>query len=120
MPWYKNDKAGFLGLNHKGGAAPRVIEPGAIFEAEKSDIPEHYFAEKWIAEAQAPAGSVKVAAVDVPKTPPAPDSETAKTGSGQFTGPAPVQGSGTSVLESATDKEASESGAYTHDPKRRK
>jgi hypothetical protein len=115
MPWFKNDQARVLGLSFKADAGnPRLLQPGEVFEANQEDIPKHYLDNKWVIPAEAPKSGTTTAAApgDQPQSPPDAGSATAQTGSGQFTGPDPVQGSGTSVLESSTDKEAQDSGAY--------
>ena len=131
MPWYKNTQARVIGLSYKADGAPRLVQPGEVFEASETDIPAPWLEQKWFEQTQAPATTTTVTvttttgagALDQPHSVPDANSATAITGSGQFTGPEPVQGSGTSVLESATDKEAAESGAYDRDAhiaKRRK
>jgi hypothetical protein len=91
MPWFKNSKPSRLGLSFPGDGAPRVVEPGEVFEAKAEDIPQSYLDQK----------------------------PTEQTGSTQFEGPEPVQGSGTSVLESSTDKEAQDSADVHRSGRRR-
>ena len=110
MPWSRNDKPSVIGLSGKAGSSPRHIEPGATFEAAEDEIPKSYLDQKWIVPTDAPKEGTSTTAQDQPKSPPTGD--TAGTGSGQFTGPEPVQQSGTSAYESTTDSEMAESGAY--------
>lgn len=107
MPWYRNDAPRVLGLNYRTpkpdekspevSANPRTVAPGEVFEANENDIPKSYLEQKLIVTTEAPK----------------PGDNVNREGSGQYTGPEPTQGSQTSVLESSTDKEAVDSGAYT-------
>lgn len=98
---YKNNKQSILGLNFKGESSPRTINPGEIFEAEKDDIPQHYFDQGWIVEAK----DVKDAPKQVSDTADRPLNP-------QYDGPNPTQGSGTSDRQSTTDADAAKSGTY--------
>lgn len=60
MPRYRNLKPSILGLNtksqtvdDKGAPVPgesRTVMPGEVFEAEKDEIPEVYFQQRWLEE----------------------------------------------------------------------
>ncbi len=60
MPRYKNLKPSILGLStkaqttdDKGNPVPGstiTVQPGEVFEAEKADIPEIYFQQRWLEE----------------------------------------------------------------------
>lgn len=96
MPRYKNLKPSILGLSFKGATTPRTVQPGEVFEAEKDQIPQVYFDQKWVEETQ-----------DAVTNPTAEPGTT-----GQYEGSNPVQQSNTSALESTTDADAQKSGAY--------
>lgn len=104
MAKYKNNKAGVLGLNFSGESGARTVNPGEVFEANKEDIPEHYFTQGWIAEAK--DGEVSGQNPDVAN----PNAD--QRIDPKFEGPNPTQGSGTSAFKSETDKAAKDSGAY--------
>jgi hypothetical protein len=113
MAKFRNAKPGIIGYSlkaetgedgkPKGPAGQRTVGPGEIFEAEKSDIPEHYFTQGWIVEAKDSDANAQQqqlsATADVPLNP-------------KYDGPNPTQQSGTSVNKSETDKAAQDSGAY--------
>jgi hypothetical protein len=102
MAKYQNQKQSILGLSFKGDAAPRTIGPGEIFEANKEDIPEHYFTQGWIVDAK------DIKQGDGKEVSPTAD----KPLNPKFDGPNPTQGSGTSDRQSTTDADAAKSGTY--------
>lgn len=116
MAKYVNKKPGILGFNVKGknekgetAYTERTVNPGEVFEAEKGDIPEHFFTNGWFEEAK-----------DIPegqKSQELPESADRPLNP-RLDGPNPTQGSGTSDRQSTTDKDAQKSGTYDNKPAR--
>ena len=116
MPKYQNAKPSILGFSDKtkdkdGNVVwtDRTAGPGEIFEiADKSAIPKHYFENGWFVEykdtgTQTPEQRSAYADAPLSLDP-------------KWEGPAPTQGSGTSVNQSTTDADAAKSGTYNRGP----
>lgn len=107
MAKYINRKPSIIGLNvtGEGTQGPTTVNPGEVFEAEKDQIPKHYFDQGWVEEYKG-AQSDKDAEKTISESADRPIPRE------QLAGPNPVQGSGTSMEKSETDEAAKKSHAY--------